>query len=134
MRTLLSLPRVTVEEHAKDLLVFRLVGEGDDSTLDEAFGLIQPLLEERAPVRVIIDGRGFADLSMSARWKLAMRMKENRPLIGRTFIFGLSDAMQFAARVVIRASGRTNVHMVDSEREAHEAAAFHAATPSSRAS
>lgn len=126
MRTLLDLPRVTVEEHAGDLLVFRLVGEGDDSVLDDAFGSIQPLLEERAPVRVIIDARGFADLSMSARWKLAMRMKDNRPLIGHTFIFGLSDTMRVVARVIIRASGRTNVHLVDSERQAHEAAAAYA--------
>ncbi len=114
----MSHPNLVVEEHARDLLVVRLRGEADDTAVDEAFGLVQPILESRAPVRVIIDGRGFADLSMSARWRLAMRVKENRALIRRTFVYGLSEAMTFVARVVVRASGRENIELVESEAEA----------------
>jgi hypothetical protein len=119
VQSLIQHPNAVVEEHAPDLLVFRLRGEGDASTVDEVFALVQPLFEARAPVRVIIDARGFADLSISARWRLAMRTKENRPLISRTFVFGLSDTMRFVARVIVRASGRRNIEMVDTEEEAH---------------
>jgi anti-anti-sigma regulatory factor len=119
VQSLIQHPNAVVEEHAPDLLVFRLRGEGDASTVDEVFALVQPLFEARAPVRVIIDASGFADLSMSARWRLAMRTKENRPLISRTFVFGLSDTMRFVGQVIVRASGRKNIEMVDTEEEAH---------------
>jgi hypothetical protein len=119
MKTLVAHPNVVVEQHARDLLVVRLRGEADTSTVDEAFALTQPILEAMAPVRVIIDARGFADLSMSGRWKLAMRIRENRSLISRTFVFGLSETMNVVARVILRASGRTNIELLTSEEQAH---------------
>jgi hypothetical protein len=119
VETLITHPHVVIEEHAPDLLVCRLRGEADASMVDEVFALAQPLLEARAPVRVIIDARGFADMSLSARWQLAMRIRENRQLISRTFVFGLSDTMLFIARVVLRASGRDNIDLVESEADAH---------------
>lgn len=122
MKTLVTHPNVIVEEHGPDLLVVRLRGEGDDTAVSEAFALSQPILEAKAPVKVIIDGRGFSGLSMSARWRLSMRIKENRALIARTFVYGLSDVMTFVARVIIRASGRDNIELVDSEADAYERA------------
>ncbi len=47
-----------------------------------------------------------------------MNTKDNRPFIRRTFVFGLSDRMSFAARVILRASGRDNIEVVDTEEEA----------------
>jgi len=55
VKTLVTHPNMLVEEHARGLLVVRLRGEGDDTTVNDAFALCQPLLEERAPVT---DGRG----------------------------------------------------------------------------
>ncbi len=67
VRILVDHRNMILEEHGHDLLVARIRGEGDVSTVDEVFELIRPIFQERAPVRVIIDGRRFSDLSLSAR-------------------------------------------------------------------
>lgn len=113
---------MVLEEHAPDLFVARIRGEGDIDAVDEVFALTRPIFRERAPVRIIIDGRGFADMSMGARWRLAQHTKEQRPLIRHTFVFGLSEAMTFALRVVLRVSGRDNIELVGSEAEAFQRA------------
>jgi hypothetical protein len=51
-----------------------------------------------------------------------MRIKANRPLIRHTYVFGLSEVMNFITRVIIRASGRRNIEIVDSEHDAHQRA------------
>jgi hypothetical protein len=122
VRVLVSHSHVVLEEHAPDLLVFRLRGEGDADTVDEVYSRVRPIFEERAPVRIIIDAQGFADLSMSGRWRLSQHTKENRPFIRHTFVFGLSDTMAFVLRVILRASGRDNIDLVGSEAEAFDRA------------
>jgi hypothetical protein len=118
VRVLVDHPHMILEEHAADLLVARVHGEAEVAAVDEVFELVRPILRERAPVRIIVDGRRISDLSLSARWRLAMNTRDNRPFIRHTFVYGLSDPMNFAARVILRVSGRDNIEVVGSEQEA----------------
>ena len=62
---------------------------------------------------------GLGKSSLNLRWKLAMRMKQNRGLIRRSAVFGLSERLTTVVRIILRASGRTNVRIFDT-RDAAE--------------
>lgn len=117
MPVLIDEPNVRLE--LTDAGVFFMRGRATGASgLEEVLALMQPHLEEHAPVLFLNDFSGVADLSLADRWKIASRMKDNRKFIRRSAMFGLSSAMQFAARVVLRASGRQDVRVFDSREEA----------------
>ena len=119
MAILVDGPRYRIEETADGILLVNLAGDAKDPDFDEFFGKFQHLLEERAPATVSIDAGALGESSLNLRWKLAMRMKQNRGLIHRSAVFGLSERLTTVVRIILRASGRTNVRIFDT-RDAAE--------------
>ena len=117
MPVLIDEPHVHLELMDSGVFFMRARASGA-SGLEEVLAMMQPHLEEHAPVLFLNDFSGVADLSLADRWKIASRMKDNRQFIRRSAMFGLAGPMHFAARVVLRASGRKDVRVFDSRQEA----------------
>jgi hypothetical protein len=118
MALLLDDGRYWIEAIGESTLFVSLRGDAQDSDLDRVFEVFQPALVERAPADVLIDARSIGESSLSTRWKLAMRMKSNRPYIRRTAIYGVSAGYEAALRILVRASGRSNIKVFASREEA----------------
>ena len=118
MALLLDDGRYWIEAVGESTLFVSLRGDAKDSDLDRVFGVFQPALIERAPADVLIDATSVGDSSLSVRWKLAMRMKSNRPYIRRTAIYGVSAGCEAALRILLRAAGRDNIRIFASREEA----------------
>jgi hypothetical protein len=86
---------------------------------DAILDAIQPHLEAHAPARYLVDVSNVRDLSLSERWRLAERMKENRQFIHRTAVLGVNSFLRFPVQVILRVSGRDNVRLF-SERPSAE--------------
>lgn len=97
-----------LEDH-EGVLVNRIRGVGDREDVNRCVDAFQKQLIPRAPARVLIDTSDAVDISMSGRWDLASRMKENRPYIARTAVIGLRPSLELALRVLLRVSGRDNI-------------------------
>jgi hypothetical protein len=110
--------RYLIEETGEGSLFVKLAGDAKDPDFDEFFEKFQFLLEERAPATVLIDATSLGESSLSLRWKLAMRMKKNREFILRSAVFGLSDRISTVVRIILRASGRTNVKIFETRGDA----------------
>lgn len=98
-----------IDEIDEQTLFIRVEGDANESDLDQFFEIVQPLLEERAPARVLIDAARLRDSTLGFRFKLAVRMRANKPLIDRSAIFGLPRRQESVLRVLLRLSGRSNV-------------------------
>ena len=98
-----------IDEIDERTLFIRVDGDADESDLDPFFQVVQPLLEERAPARVLIDAVRLGDSTLGFRLKLAMRMRANKPLIERSAIFGLPRRQHEMLRLLLRASWDANV-------------------------
>lgn len=121
LRTLHAHPRFRLEESADGILVVSVHGAAETiDEFDEFFAAFQPQLEAHAPARVLVDLGNFHDASLSVRWKLAMRMKENRQWIARSATFGLTPAQTTIARIVLRAAGRDDIRVCASRAEAED--------------
>jgi hypothetical protein len=120
MPVLLDDGRYRIEVLGESTLFVSLVGDVEDSDLDDVFGVFQPALVERAPAKVLIDASGLGDSSLSMRWQLAMRMKANRSYVDRTAVFGVPGSLEAALRIVLRASGRSNIRIFSSRAEAED--------------
>ena len=120
MRVLAQGKLFRIEELPSGILVTTVWGDGTRDDLEELFGAYQPLLESHAPVRTLTDVSQLGDVSWGARWTFAERMKQNRRLIWKSAVIGLSPRLEVVLRVVLRVSGRTDLRTFDS-REAAEA-------------
>jgi hypothetical protein len=118
MAILVEEARYLIEEIAEGTLFVALAGDAKDPDFDEFFQKFQPLLEARAPAKVLIDATHLGASSLSLRWKLAMTMKQNRPYIRRSAVFGLSERLLTVVRIILRASGRNNVKSFAERSEA----------------
>ncbi len=118
MKVWIDDPRARVTEHTDGIIEVALQGDIEDADVDEFFDQFQPVMEELAPLRFLIDASGLGESSLSARWKLANRMKSNRRLIERSAVIGVSSQIQVVFRVILRASGRNNVKVCNSRAEA----------------
>jgi hypothetical protein len=81
---------------------------------------IQKHLEANAPVHYLIGLAGVSDLTLAERWQIASRMRENRKYIERSALYGLSRQLEFAFRVIIRVSGRTDLRVFRTQDEARQ--------------
>lgn len=72
---------------------------------------IQEHLERLAPVYYLVGLSGIRDLTLSERWEIANRMRENRQYIRRSALYGLTKQLEFAFRVIIRVSGRSDLRV-----------------------
>ena len=86
---------------------------------------IQPILDgiqvhlvELAPVYYLVGFRGMEDLTLSERWVAAKRMRENRYLVTRSAIYGLSSKLAFAFTLMIRVSGRRDLRVFEHKIDA----------------
>ena len=86
--------------------------------VDDIMDTIGHYLEQHAPVNQMIDMSGVPDLTLSERWRLAARMKDNRKHIRRTAIFGLTPQMAVAYRVIARVARREDMCIFPDEARA----------------
>ena len=118
VRTLAQGRLFRIEELPSGILVTTVWGEGTRDDLNALFDAYQPLLEAHAPVRTLTDVSGLGDVSWSARWAFAERMKENRRLIDKSAVIGLSPRLEVVLRVVLRVSRRTDLRTFDTRAAA----------------
>lgn len=118
MPVLIDEPDCRLELTPEGIFHVRLARSERDS--DDVLDAIQPHLEANAPVRYLVDVTDVKELSLAERWRLAGRMKENRPLIKRSAVLGVRPVLRFPVQVILRVSGRDNVRLFADQREAEE--------------
>lgn len=106
--------RIEVDD---DIVVAKLSGEGDTPDVDEYVRALVPILQLRAPARILTDATELEDLTVRARWAYAQRMAEHRKYIAKSAVIGLSPRMDAVIGLLIRASGRSDLR-VFSDRSA----------------
>jgi hypothetical protein len=119
MTVLLDRPGMWRCEHTDDGIFFVHVQNAvvNRELLDEFLALVQPLVEERAPVLYMNDAADVQDFPLPLQWQLAQRMKRNAPLIKRSGVFGLTPGKAFIVRSLARAAGRRNVRTFETRPE-----------------
>lgn len=107
--------RIQIED---DIVLSTLWGEGDTPDVEEYVAALVPILQMRAPACVLTDATDIEDLTLRARWVYAQKMTEHRRFISRSAVIGLSPRMDVVLRVLVRASGRSDLRVFFSRREA----------------
>lgn len=100
------------------VVVSTLWGEGDTPDVEEYVAALVPILQLRAPACILTDATDIEDLTMRARWVYAQRMTEHRRFLARSAVVGLSPRMDVVLRVLVRASGRSDLRVFYSRQDA----------------
>ena len=116
MPVLIDEPDLLLELTPEGIFYARLARS--ERASDEVLNAIQPHLEANAPVRYLVDVTEVKELTLAERWRLAERMKENRPLIMRTAVLGVHPMLRFPVQVILRVSGRDNVRLFATREDA----------------
>jgi len=112
--------RGTIRELADDVLLLTVGEETREEDLDAFFAALRPLLEARAPARVLVDASRFSGTPLRLRWQMWRRMRAERAWIGRTAVFGLSDRLETLLWVLPVPGRRRNVRTFLWRHEAEE--------------
>lgn len=100
------------------VVVSTLWGEGDTPDVEEYVAALVPILQLRAPACILTDATDIEDLTMRARWVYAQKMTEHRRFLARSAVVGLSPRMDVVLRVLVRASGRSDLRVFYSRQDA----------------
>ena len=82
------------------------------TSTERFFEHFQPILERHAPARIIVDVANVESMTMSARWRLAERMKAQRRWIYRSAVYNVDETRRLVGGVLLRVTGRRNVVFV----------------------
>jgi hypothetical protein len=100
---------VSIQELDNGVLFLIVSGEVREEDIDPFFETFQPMLEERTPARILVDGSQLGETGRRVRWELVKRMRANKPLIDRTAIFGLPPRLETVLWILFSLSGRSNI-------------------------
>jgi hypothetical protein len=84
-------------------------GDAREEDVEPFFEIFQPLMEELAPVRVLVDGTYLRETTLRVRWEILKRLRANKPFIERSAIFGLTPRLETLLWIVFGLSGRSNI-------------------------
>jgi hypothetical protein len=99
----------TIQELDERTLFLTVGGDAQEEDIDDFFDVFQPLVEERAPTRVLVDASRLGETTLRLRWRILQRVRANKPLIERSAIYGLSERLESLLWVVFTLSGRSNI-------------------------
>ncbi len=118
MKVLIEGPFYRVEQTEDGIIKTTGWGSPTAEQIGEYCARHRAMLKPIAPARSLMDASKIGDLSMSARWRFAQELKKNRTLVSRSAVYGLSPQLQTIMRILIRASGRTDLRGFPSESAA----------------
>ena len=99
----------SIQELDKNTLLVVVGGDAREEDVDAFFETFQPLVEERAPARVLVDASRLGGTTLRLRWVLVRRLRANKLFVERSAIFGLSSRLETLLWIVFSLSGRSNI-------------------------
>ena len=93
-----------------DRALFLSVG-GDVREEDVApfFDALHEIVVQRRPARILVDATYFGETSLALRWRIVRQLRDFRPLVERTAIYGLSPKLEALLWLAFTLARRTDI-------------------------
>lgn len=99
----------SIRELADDAVLLAVGEEAREEDLEPLFEALRPLLEARAPAKLLVDASRLAATPLRVRWQVLRNMRAQRSLVARTAVFGLSERLETLLWIALGVSRRRNL-------------------------